>query len=48
MAIRGELNPERLALVKKAFKMIDRDGSGMLEVDDIKDAYNATKHPDVI
>ena len=48
MAIRGELSDMRLQLVKKAFKMIDRDGSGMLEVDDIKEAYNATKHPDVL
>jgi len=48
MAIRGELSDQRLQLVKKAFAKIDRDGSGMLEVSDIKDSYNASKHPDVI
>ena len=48
MAIRGELSDARLALVKKAFKKIDKDGSGYLDIDDIKDSYNATKHPDVI
>ena len=48
MAIRGELNDKRLAMVKQAFKKIDKDGSGHLEVDDIRSSYRADKHPDVI
>ena len=48
MAIRGELNQQRLALVEKAFNMIDRDGSGALDINDIRDSYRADKHPDVI
>lgn len=48
MAIRGELNEKRLALVKQAFAKIDRDGSGFLDINDIKDSYNASKHPDVV
>ena len=48
MAIRGELNDFRRALVEKAFRKIDKDGSGFLDIDDIKDLYNASKHPDVI
>jgi len=48
MAIRGELNPQRIALVEKAFSIIDKDGSGFLDMEDIKDAYKAEKHPDVI
>ncbi len=48
MAIRGDLNDFRRGLVEKAFRKIDIDGNGFLEVDDIKDVYNATKHPDVI
>jgi Ca2+-binding EF-hand superfamily protein len=48
MAIRGELNDFRAGLVEKAFRKIDKDGSGMIEIDDIKDIYNASKHPDVI
>lgn len=48
MAIRGELNDFRRGLVEKAFHKIDKDGSGMIEIDDIKDIYNASKHPDVI
>lgn len=48
MAIRGELNNKRLQLVEKAFQKIDRDGSGFLDINDIRDSYNASKHPDVI
>jgi len=46
--IRGDLNPTRLALVKKAFAKLDRDGSGIVTVDDVRDIYNASKHPDVM
>lgn len=47
-AIRGELNQKRLALVEKAFHKIDKDQSGSLDINDIRDSYNASKHPDVI
>ena len=30
-----------------AFKKIDKDGSGILELNDIKGTYNASQHPDV-
>ena len=46
-AIRGELNDFRKGLVEKAFRKIDKDGNGFLEIDDIRDTYNASKHPDV-
>jgi Ca2+-binding EF-hand superfamily protein len=46
--IRGDLPPNRLALVKKAFQKIDRDGSGILDIDDIKEVYNTSRHPDVL
>jgi calcyphosin len=48
MAIRGELNQFRANLVEKAFRKIDKDSNGSLEIDDIKDIYNASKHPDVL
>ena len=48
MAIRGELNDKRLAMVKQAFNKIDKDHSGYLEVEDIRSSYRADKHPDVI
>lgn len=46
--IRGELNQNRLRLVEKAFNKMDKDGNGVLEVDDIMDIYNAKKHPAVL
>lgn len=47
-SIVGEMNDFRRGLVEKAFNKIDKDGNGFLDIDDIKDVYNATKHPDVI
>lgn len=43
----GEMNPFRKDFVKKAFKKLDRDGSGVVDFKDIKDAFNAKMHPDV-
>jgi Ca2+-binding EF-hand superfamily protein len=48
MAIRGELNDARRCLVEKAFRKIDKNSNGFIEVDDIKETYNVQKHPDVI
>ena len=41
MAIRGELNDFRRGLIEKAFRKIDKDGNGFLELEDIKGIYNA-------
>ena len=46
-AVRGPMNDLRTGMVDKAFRKIDKDGSGTLEINDIKDTYNASKHPDV-
>lgn len=46
-AVRGPLNDFRCGMVDKVFRKIDKDGSGTLEINDIKDTYNASKHPDV-
>lgn len=48
MAVRGEMNEARTNLVKRAFKKIDKDNSGVLDILDIRDSYKANKHPDVI
>lgn len=32
----------------KAFKIMDKDRSGIIDISDIKGVYNAKKHPDVI
>jgi Ca2+-binding EF-hand superfamily protein len=45
--IRGDLTPQRLALVRKAYNKLDRDGSGIVDINDIRGVYNASKHPDV-
>ena len=41
------MNNNRLAFVRKAFEKLDRNRNGVVEVDDIKDVYNARNHPDV-
>lgn len=46
--IRGDLSDFRRQLVERAFKKIDKDGNGVLQVSDIKGTYNAKKHPLVI
>lgn len=48
MAIRGQMNDYRRSLVEQAFNKLDLNGNGVIEVDDIKDKYNARKHPDVV
>ena len=42
------MNPRRKALVRLAFNVIDKDGSGYLEIGDICDVYDVSKHPDFI
>ena len=43
----GEMNNNRKALVRRAFEKVDRNGNGILELDDIKGVYNAKFHPEV-
>lgn len=42
------MNSRREALVKKAFGVIDRDGSGVLDIADVKGTFKASKHPAVL
>lgn len=42
------MNPARQAIVMKAFKKLDRDGSGWIDISDIRGVYVANKHPDVL
>jgi hypothetical protein len=37
----------RQQLVKRAYQKLDRDGSGQVDLEDIKNVYNAKQHPDV-
>ena len=41
------MNEFRKNLVMQAFKKMDRDGNGVLNINDIKGVYSAAKHPDV-
>jgi Ca2+-binding EF-hand superfamily protein len=39
-AIRGPMNPTRKKIVIKAFKKLDKDGSGWIDITDIRGVYN--------
>lgn len=41
------MNQNRAAIAKKAYKIMDSDGSGQLDINDIRQTYNAKHHPDV-
>jgi Ca2+-binding EF-hand superfamily protein len=43
----GPMNQFRTQLVQKVFNKIDFNGDGVLNIEDIKGRYDATKHPDV-
>jgi hypothetical protein len=43
----GEMNSFRKALVKRAFDKLDKNGNGVIEIDDIKGVYNGKLHPEV-
>ena len=47
-AIRGELNDRRTDLVHMAYKVLDKSGDGLVTLDDVMTAYDATCHPDFI
>ncbi len=34
--------------MQQAFNVIDKDKNGLLDIKDIKQSYNAKKHPDVL
>lgn len=46
--LRGPMNPARKKLVAQAYNKLDKDGSGYIDVNDIKGVYSAKTHPDVL
>ena len=46
-AILGELNELRVRLVKQAFGKLDENGNGVLEINEVKDKFDPSRHPDV-
>ena len=46
--VRGKMSQKKLKIVHQAFAKIDKDGSGVIDMKDIEETYNAKQHPDVI
>ena len=42
------MNDFRRTIAKKAFNILDKDRSGIINIDDVRQVYNAKKHPEVI
>lgn len=47
-AIRGPMNQHRQKIVMQAYKKLDKDGNGWIDINDVKGTYNANKHPEVL
>ena len=47
-AHRDELTERKKAMVLKAFKRMDRDGSGVITASDVNAIYDVSQHPDFI
>jgi Ca2+-binding EF-hand superfamily protein len=43
----GEMNEFRMNLAKRAFKIMDKDNSGVIDINDLRGRYNAKFHPEV-
>jgi Ca2+-binding EF-hand superfamily protein len=46
--LRDELSERRQAMVQKAFNILDKDGSGFINVHDVKDIYDVRQNQDYI
>ncbi len=46
--LRDELNTRRLELVRQAFSILDTDGNGILDANELMEKYDASQHPDVL
>jgi len=47
-AIRGPMNMARKKMVAQAYKKLDKDGNGWIDINDVRGVYKANKHPDVL
>lgn len=45
--IRGPLSANRKSYITKAFNIMDKDGNGFLDINDLRGTYTASFHPDV-
>ena len=46
--MRGPVNEKRRKLIDMAFDILDTDGSGTIDGEEIASKYDASKHPDVV
>ena len=46
-ALLGSLNENRLQLVQMAFRKLDANGNGTLDLNEVKDKFDPSRHPDV-
>lgn len=46
-AVRGDMNDFRAGWVNKAFDIMDKDGSGVIDMQDLTQAYDVSKNPAV-
>jgi len=46
-AVRGDMNDFRVDWVKRAFNIMDKDGSGIVDVADLQSAYDVSQNPAV-
>ena len=46
--MQGDLSERRKRLIGLAFDKLDKNGSGVIDPEDVLDCYDASKHPDVI
>lgn len=47
-ALCGQLGPLRTRLVNEAFDKLDANNNGTLEIEEVKNNFDPTRHPDVI
>lgn len=47
ICLRGKPNDKRQAIIDKAFRKFDKNGSSYIDIRDLKGVFNATSHPKV-
>merc|ERR1719321_2474324 len=48
MAIKGTINQRRQAMIDMAYKVLDKNGNGSIQMDDIMATYSTDHDPDVL
>jgi len=46
-SVRGQMNLKREGIARRCFKILDNNKSGLIDVNDVRQSYNAKQHPDV-